>query len=80
MEVRRQGTLTVHTCVRRQRIQWGGEEHQAYGPWAIHRDMRLQLLSYKCGSRSQWWSSRRSVSKTLFILFSKEVVGSFAMS
>ena len=69
---RRQETWTVHTWVRTQRIQLGGEGHQACGPWATHRDVGYQLQSYEGGSRRP---SRRSLSKTLFILFSKEVVG-----
>ena len=80
---RRQETWTVHTWERTIRIQLGGEGHQACGLWAAHRDMGHQLQSYKGGSRScQKGGLRVAVrfSKTLFILLSKEVVGSFAMS
>ena len=48
----RQETWTVHTWVRTQRIQLGGQGHQAYGPWATHRDVGHQLQSYEGGSRS----------------------------
>ena len=49
---RRQETWTVHTWVKTQKIQLGGEGHQTYGPWAIHRDVGNQPLSYEGGSRS----------------------------
>ena len=44
--------LEVHTWVKTQRIQLGREGHPAYGPWAIHRDVEHQLMSYIGGSRS----------------------------